>query len=236
MPEIKKIHCNTCNYETKHELIASHDRSYCEVEEHYGRQFAGWHEDWIYRFFVCRGCDTGIIEEKYTCAGMHDYDGNEIYSYEYFPERRNDGKREPKRFSHIDKKLNDAYKEIIKSYQHGLKIVTAMGVRALLEGICIIEGVDDTKAWGLNKKIEELQTSSNIPDSIVEGLKGIKFIGDNAAHRLNTSDKSSIGLAIDLLEVLLTHLYEAKFDLQHKADLVKKAHSKKMKPKSDGIS
>ncbi len=226
MTEIKKIFCNTCRYETKHEVKSTHECSYREVIEDRGREFLGYCEDYEYRFLICRGCDTATLEEKWTCSGMNDNDGNDIYTYEHSPKRKNLGVRESKRFVHIDKKLNETYKEIIIAHQQGLGIVTSMGIRALLEGICVIEGVDDKQAWGLGKKIEALKDSANIPDSIVDGLKGIKFIGDDAAHRLNATDKNSIRLSIDLLEALLTHLYEAKFELQQKADLVKKAHNK----------
>lgn len=97
MPDIKKIHCNTCNYETKHELLSSHDRDYHEVEEVDGQSLLGCHECWQYGFWVCRGCDTATLEEKYNSAGMYDHDGNDIYSYTHFPERSNKSKKEPKR-------------------------------------------------------------------------------------------------------------------------------------------
>jgi hypothetical protein len=45
MTEIKRIQCNTRNYETKHELIASHGHSYCEVADYDGLELASWYED-----------------------------------------------------------------------------------------------------------------------------------------------------------------------------------------------
>lgn len=102
-----------------------------------------------------------------------------------------------------------------------------MGVRALLEGICVIEGIDDNVAWGLAKKIEKLKDTSNIPGSIIDGLNGLKFIGDDTAHRLNTTDKHTLSLSIDLLESLLTHLYGARIDLEQKAAMVREIHDKK---------
>ena len=229
MSDIKKIFCNTCKGETKHDIKASHDQSYHEEYEDHGQKFLGYYEETEYRFLVCRGCDTATLEEKWTCAGMNDQNGDDIYSYSYNPKRNNLGEREAKRFHHVDNNLNETYKEIIIAFQQGLGIVTAMGVRALLEGICVLEGIDDKKAWGLAKKIDHLSDASNIPTSIIEGLKGIKFIGDDAAHRLNTADKHSLSLSIDLLESLMTHMYEAKLDLEHKAELLKKAHNKSLK-------
>ncbi|WP_035236467.1 DUF4145 domain-containing protein [Desulfobacter vibrioformis] len=225
MTNITKIYCNTCRYETKHDIKSIHERSYQEIDEHEGREFLGYYEDFEYRFLVCRGCDTATLEEKSTGAGLQDNDGNNIYYYSYYPPRKNFGFRSPKQFLHIDKKLNQTYKEIITAYQQGLGIVTSMGIRALLEGICVIEGIDDKKAWGLGKKIDKLKVSARIPESIIDGLKGLKFIGDDAAHRLKTTEKHHLSLAVDLIEALLTNLYEAKFDLEKKANLVNKAHS-----------
>ena len=95
-----------------------------------------------------------------------------------------------------------------------------MGIRALLEGICVEEGIIDDVAYNLGKKIEKLKTKHDIPDSIIEGIEGLKFIGDDAAHKLSSSDKNTLLISIELLEALLTHLYEAKFNLQHKAEKV----------------
>lgn len=230
MTDRVKIYCNTCKGETNHDIKSTHDQSYHEEFEDHGQRFLGYYEETEFRFLVCRGCDSATLQEKWTCAGMQDHNGDEIYSYNYHPKRKNLGEREVKKFHHVDKKLNDSYKEIITAFQQGLEIVTAMGVRALLEGICVIEGIDDKAAWGLAKKIEKLKDSSNIPDSIIDGLNGLKFIGDDAAHRLNATDKQTLSLSIDLLESLLTHLYEARIDLERKAEMVRKTHNKQRQP------
>lgn len=226
MAEIKKIYCNSCKRETKHEIKASHDQSYYEEYEDHGQKFLAYYEKTEYRFLVCRGCDTATLEEKSTAAGMHDHNGDDMYAYSYQPKRKNLGEREAKRFHHVDKKLNETYKEIVIAFQQGLEIVTAMGVRALLEGICVLEGITDRKARGLANKIDHLHAVSSIPTSIIEGLKGIKFIGDDAAHRLSIPNKRSLILSIDLLESLMIHMYEAKLDLEKKAELLKQTQSK----------
>ena len=225
MTDQVKIYCNTCKGETNHDIKSTHDQSYHEEYEDHGQTFLGYYEETEYRFLVCRGCDSATLEEKWTCSGMHDHNGEDIYSCNYYPKRKNLDEREAKRFHHLDKKLNDSYKEIITAFQQGLGMVTAMGVRALLEGICVIEGVDDNVARGLAKKTKKLKDAPNIPDSIIDGLNGLKFIGDDAAHRLNATDKHTLSLSIDLLESLLTHLYEARIDLERKAEMVRETHN-----------
>lgn len=227
MAEIKTIFCNTCRHETNHEVKSSHVRSYQDVsEDSYGSKSLDFFEEYEYSFLICRGCDTAVLEEKYTNTAMKNLVGEFLYATEYSPKLKRSGFREIKRFLHIDKKLNEAYKEIIISNQQGLRIVTAMGIRALLEGICVHEGIDDKKTRGLRDKIKSLKSIRDIPSSIIDGLNSIKFFGDGAAHRLNEANEDSLRLSIDLMEALLTELYEAKFDLQHKAELLNKAQNK----------
>jgi hypothetical protein len=54
----------------------------------------------------------------------------------------------------------------------------------------------------------------------------LKFIGDDAAHRLNATDKHTLSRSIDLLESLLTHLYESRIDLERKAEIVSATRDK----------
>ena len=220
----KKIHCNSCNQETNHKYIAESNKSYYEVEDDGHREHLVYQETTDYEFWSCLGCDTALLEEKFNCSGMCDYNGEDFYQYQYYPPRSNVLKREPKKFMHIDKNLKSTYEEIIQTSNLSLQIVSAMGIRALLEGICIKEGIDESKAYTLNGKIDKLKEESSIPEGIIQGLKSLKFIGDDAAHRLTTTSKHNISIAIDLLEALLINLYEAKFDLAQKAERVCKAN------------
>jgi hypothetical protein len=68
----------------------------------------------------------------------------------------------------------------------------------------------------LKHKLKKLKNSNKIPESIYSVLLNLKVIGDDAAHKLIQSSYSHLGRSIDLLEALLTHLYEAKFDLEKK--------------------
>lgn len=215
----KKLYCNTCENETNHKFFTESNREYAEFADEEERHII-FHERFKYKFWVCLGCDTALIQEVYSHSGMRDYEGNDIYEYTYYPERTNVFKREAKKFIHIDENLKSTYNEIIKANNMNLAIVSTMGIRALLEGICIVEKIDDKKAYALNKKIELLETESNIPKSITDGLKSLKFIGDDAAHRLIKTSTQNISLAIDLIEALLTQLYESKYDLELKAKRV----------------
>lgn len=215
----KRIYCNTCGLETNHNLKSDHNNDHYEIEnEGTSMEHLVFYEKTKYGFYICLGCDTAIIEEQYHCSGMYDpsNDGN-VYSTSHHPKRATKKNRKAKRFIFIDNKLREIYKEIIQSYNQDLRIICSIGIRALLEGICIQEKIKDTDAYGLKKKINLLKNKNNIPTSIIDALMHLKLIGDNAAHSLNKADRKNISSSIDILEALLTNLYEAKFNLEHKA-------------------
>nr|WP_268991198.1 DUF4145 domain-containing protein [Vibrio cholerae] len=151
---------------------------------------------------------------------MTDENGDKIYGSTFYPER-GWNQRKPKDFLHIKPEINSVYKEVVKAFQVGLGVPTAMSIRSLLEAICIDQGITDKVAWKFEVKIEKLQEVAGIPSSITDGLKSLKFIGDDAAHRLVSPGKPILSSALDLIEALLTHLYEAKFDLHVKAENMK---------------
>jgi hypothetical protein len=209
----QKRYCNTCKYTTNHFLNSKHIRLYWEVEnEGTPEEFPLWREEWEYRFWVCMGCDTAMLEEAYNGPGYTDNNGKEFYEYTTFP-RRSSTEWVPKRFASIDKNLSEIYKEIIAAYNSGLTISCAIGLRALLEGICVSKGITDEVSRGLEDKLRKLKTEKHLPENIVDGLHSFKFMGDNAAHRLVSPIKSELHLAIQIMEDLLNFLYEINYRL-----------------------
>jgi hypothetical protein len=105
-----------------------------------------------------------------------------------------------------------------------------MGLRALLEGICVEQGIDDKKAWGLEKKLRLLENEEHVDKDIIEGLTGLKFMGDDAAHRLKSSKKIELLVGINVMEDLLNSLYEIKNSLKKSSEtLAKVANIRKEK-------
>lgn len=217
-PDRKKLFCNACRRFTNHELVAARDKSEAEtIPWGDGDEWPLFLEEWRFSFWICRGCESAVLEERYGFDREVDDDGSPVYSYKYHPTPETAAIRKPKKFEHIDERLNRTYVEVVAAHNAQLHIVAAVGVRALLEGICVEQGIDDKIAWGLTKKIALLQQRSSVPAGIVDGLMKLKVVGDGAAHYLRTPTGETMTILIDLLEALLTHLYEAQFDLVAKA-------------------
>ena len=208
LPTQKRIFCNICKNETNHLLQCEHEKTYYEEEEE-GLIF--WEKE-IYRFWTCAGCDTGTMEVCFTMSGMHDLNGDEIYSYEYHP-TRGQGEIAVKRFNKLPDKLVKLYKESVEAYNYNQHILCTAGLRALIEGVCINKNIDGRTLYD---KIENL--ISLLPKNIVKNLHSFRFMGNMAVHELEPPSKSDLKLAIEVSEDLLNYL----FDLDYKANLLNK--------------
>jgi hypothetical protein len=71
--------------------------------------FLGYYEEMEYHFLICRGCDMATLVEKWTCTSVHDHNGDEIYSYNYHPKRKNLDEREIMDFTRFHRRLLSSY-------------------------------------------------------------------------------------------------------------------------------
>jgi len=203
-----KIHCRTCNIETPHELRGSSFRGkYDTLWEGTEFETLHWWEEYEYRFWVCQICDTAILEINYSNAAMY---GSEDQDQEstWCPRpvrmvpaksRLLKIKREP---------LNLIYHEIIDSYNAELRMTCAMGIRALFEAICVDQGIkDEEPTRGLQDKIDVLGERGIIEPDVADNLFSLKFLGDDAAHRLDIPTDQELKLGIKVLEKLISFVY-----------------------------
>lgn len=202
----KKLYCNTCKGETHHELKAVHPREYYETQGQPPNELLVFWEKFECRFWICRGCDTATLEEAYTCMGMFNPDtDDQVWESALYPKRAT-GDLSQKRFRRLGRKLGVIYREVIESFNRDLSISCAIGLRALLEGICADK---DIAGRSLYHKIDGLQ--SHLPSNIVESLHSFRFMGNFAAHELQAPTRDELRLAIEVMEDLLNFLYELEY-------------------------
>jgi len=202
-----QVYCNTCRVETHHELKAIHARGNELVHsKDEGDEYTGFDEEWEYRLWICRGCDTATLETAYTNTGMLDPKARyNVWESTLHPKRK---RRDwpSKRFRQLDNKLAHIHQEVIESFNANLRTLCAIGLRALLEGICA-----DKKVTGRNlkEKIDGLEV--HLPSNIVESLHSFRFMGNEAAHELQAPARAELQLAIEVMEDLLNFLYELDY-------------------------
>ena len=215
MPElepgtVRKVYCNTCRGDTNHELDAVHERFNLLVGSEVERDEPnGWEECWEYRFWTCRGCDAATLEIAYTDTGLLDPRGGEQIWRSTFHPRRKRRSRPLKRFHQLDAKLASIYIEVIESFNAELRILCAVGLRALLEGICADKNVAGSSLY---EKIEGM--NAHLPSNIVHNLHSFRFMGNEAAHELQPPQRGDLQLAIEVMEDLMNFLYELDYKAQ----------------------
>lgn len=216
----KKLHCNSCEKKTNHEYKFVHKRvEYEEDEDSQGLLMPIFFETFEYMLWVCLGCDTVVLEEAYMID-----DVIESIQYKYYP-RRTLNQRVAKPYRQLDPKITRVYKEIIAGYNEGLYLTCSIGLRALLERICVNEGITDDIAWTLTAKLKLLEERKQVLANVVDALYSFKFMGDDAAHKLVAPKKQELDLALDILDDMLNILYELEYTMTEKSKRLSKYRS-----------
>ena len=199
--ENKRIFCNKCGNETNHILQAEYHTDYPNENPDGSYAFV---ERLGYRFWVCAGCGTGTLEEYYVFDINNDYDSRPMVTY--YPERTQ-VHIEAKTFKKLPGRLTDIYREILRAYNGTLRVLCALGIRALLEGICADKGISGDN---LKTKIDNM-IDIPLPENIVQNLHSLRFIGNDAAHELEAPSGDELKLAISICEDLLNYVYELDY-------------------------
>lgn len=200
----QRIHCNYCRVITNHELKCFHQSQVDWLRTDTGEiDYESYDEDApIYieaRLWFCRGCDMCFMETVYNEGEPFVLDSKTLPPRQALLVTH-------KEYMKLPRPLKAIYREVIVSFNHDLLILCAVGLRALLEGICA-----DKQIGGKNlyKQIEGLK--QYLPDNIVDNLHTFRFIGNEAVHELKTPSKYGLKQCIDVIEDLLNFLYELDY-------------------------
>jgi hypothetical protein len=196
------IFCNWCRNETNHNLKAEH---YMDYPNYNPDGSLGFVERLGSRFWICAGCDRGTLEEFYIFDVTNE-DYVSMTDQYYYPERTKHHVKD-KKFNQLPKKLTVIYQETIRANNNSLNVLCALGIRALLEGICADKGIT---GGNLETKINNM-VNIPLPQNIVTNLHSLRFIGNEAAHELAAPSSEELKLAIEICEDLLNYLYELDY-------------------------
>ncbi|HCT3326162.1 TPA: DUF4145 domain-containing protein [Enterobacter cloacae] len=223
---IEPAFCERCRRETKHSIVTSY--------ELIGQEECGPHGytiDWrdSYQVIQCRGCEElsfrkeSWFSEDMGYMGDDDFfDGKTIILYP----KRSATTRTPKDFLEVPRKLRNLYIESIDTFNNDSYILTAAGLRALIEGLCAELNIKDGPVERTEKGITKIVRARNLEGKIA-GLKekGIltaagavflnehRFMGNEAVHSLRKPSREDISLAFDLIE----HCFDTIFEMPAKA-------------------
>ncbi len=102
------------------------------------------------------------------------------------------------------RKTNRIYLETLKALGNQTPILAAIGLRAIVESICLEQ---KTKSTTLAKGIDELAAMGLLSLKEAEFLHNHRFMGNEAAHEIVAPQPQHLVAAIDIAETLLKTIY-----------------------------
>lgn len=211
----KRIFCNKCKRMTNHKLVDSKRNDYnCENDIEYM-------ETIINEVYICCGCDTYTIIEKWTCSGYADSNG-QIYEEEFIPTRNNNQLEKKIFFLALPNKIDKLYTGIINSYNNKDYILAVAGVRICIESILKLK----------DKNTKKLQTlidhATYLSEDFRDALDSCRYLGNESIHEASSLTMEETKYIIELLEKLISTIFESTAKNERIIDLAKE-HGKKEK-------
>ena len=196
MATVKAL-CLDCKKVTNHNVLAEHKTSGGHEED----EIRWWA---TYQIIQCMGCDDISFRRTSACEEDFDpYTGKLEEAESLYPDRL--GGRDPMSgHESFPVKTKRIYIETIKALNNQTPILAAIGLRALIESICLEK---KTKAKTLAKGIDELAQMGLLSAKQAEFLHNHRFMGNEAAHEIIAPKPEHLVAAIDIAETLLKTIY-----------------------------
>jgi len=201
-PRTERIFCNSCKRITSHVLRVNYSRPRIVGEGEQPGEF-------LTSIWTCAGCDQETFERKLTLEDGWQSDPVYIPPREEpaDPEESVDPAEEPiqgKDFPHLSAGLAEVYREVVVCFNQGCLVLCIVGLRALIEGVCVEKGC---AKGDLQEKINCL--ARLIPNiDIIEALHAFREAGNDAVHRREAPGKEQLKQSVHVTEELISYLYE----------------------------
>lgn len=198
--EIPKVACGRCNTKTNHKVLSAVKLFWDETEY----QIQGMN---LFETISCLGCEE--ISFRLTTSNSdnveQDEDGNYIYpeTEELYPNRLV-GRPPLIEQYFLPEKIRSMYKETHSALSSKLKILAGIGVRALIESVCVEEKAEGAD---LKKRIDSLVEKGILTQNSAVTLHKTRFLGNKSAHEIEAATDEELGVAFDILENLLMTVY-----------------------------
>lgn len=198
-PTHKKVRvpCRVCQTQTHHDILYSNDSSDLEYDDN----VKVWLSDQVLK---CCGCDA--ISFRHTSQSSDDIDfltGEPVLCETIYPNRFQ-GRVAVVGCDEFPPNTRRIYMETLKALNQQAFILTAIGLRAIIESICV-----DQKIPGKNleARIDGLANSGQLSKKQADWLHAHRFMGNAAAHEMLAPKPSELVSALDIAETLLKTIY-----------------------------
>lgn len=199
-----EIPCTQCAARTSHKVIQSVEVSGCE--DLGPEQWFEWNNE--YQIVQCQGCKT--ISFRQTHCNSEDYnqigfDGElEMALEENLYPSRVEGRKALEDTHLLPSEVRLIYNETHKAISNGLRVLTGIGLRAIIETVCKEKAVSGRN---LHDKIDDLVARGLLSQDGADILHKLRILGNKAAHEVEPHPPDQLALAIDVAEHLLEGTY-----------------------------
>ena len=190
------IYCGSCRRKTNHHVLhrASEDAGpncdYYWASTHYFAQCAGCNA-------YCYAIETVTEDDWNTRTGEAES------AWRVFPTPV-DGRHVMENSHELPFEVACVYREVIDAINGKLSLLAAMGLRALIEAICIERNVTGNN---LMERITGLASNGVLSRRDAEILHQIRFLGNSAAHEIRIAPPGEILAAFEIGESMLKSIY-----------------------------
>lgn len=194
--DTERVYCRTCQNPTRHRVLKIKKSG--EFDD---TGIGIWH---TYSMLQCMGCETVCLLEKYECTEDLDYNINAIVPrYSIYPKPYTDREAIGETY-YLPKSIANIYKESITAFNASIPILTSIGLRAIIEGVCVNNNI--TKG-NLESKIDQLVTKNLITKRESKLLHINRYMGNASTHELAEPTIDELETGIDIVEGLLKNAY-----------------------------
>ncbi len=204
-----KSYCIKCNLPTNQQVLK-------EEKNHYREEETGWWDESAFQIIKCMGCDEISFRKLYNDISLQQHSDDDETTQELYPQRGAHS-RPIKPYRSLPFAITTIYREAIDAYNANLTLLCGVGVRAIVEAICIDKSVTEGKvktktgaertSKNLDGKISGLATKGFLTTDNAEVLHELRFLGNEAVHELSKPTIDELGLAIDIIELILDNIY-----------------------------
>ena len=164
---------------------------------------------WYKSFAIiqCNGCDSISFHQVYGDTEMYEqgpYGEQDYYFDDYvYPPYLKRGEV-IKQLHYLPEKIRIIYAETISSFKSNSSILTAGGLRAIIEAIC-----NNLKITGNNlaERIDGLSKNGHLTLAESKRLHSIRFLGNDALHEIEKPKDDHLYLLLEIVNHLLSNLF-----------------------------
>lgn len=210
---MNKDYCPKCCQNTNHTSLFKEHTSSDRNDDFQ------WRED--FHIIKCNGCDNIQYRTTNSDESMVEYDHEEDrqYQYEekiYYPKNLKDHQILTNIYN-IPNKIRVVYIETIEAMKNNCYLLTAVGLRAIIEAICIEQNITGRN---LELKINNLSKNKLITEKDSNRLHSIRFLGNDSVHEMDVPKENKLNVALKIVENLINNLYLIDIDADMHLDTI----------------